>query len=120
MKEMPHSLTKSQIETLARKTHGFVGADLAFLCNEAAMSALRRHISESNNFKKPNSVDKDETSTIRELERDFAKLTVHDKENESFQGQVRIVWEDFEVSRKKIGPSALREVMMTFSYFHHS
>lgn len=30
------------IKTLAAVTHGFVGADLAFLCKEAGMSALRR------------------------------------------------------------------------------
>ena len=30
--------------SLAQETHGFVGADLQALCNEAAMSALRKRI----------------------------------------------------------------------------
>ena len=33
-----------QLTFLAEETHGFVGADLQALCNEAAMSALRKRI----------------------------------------------------------------------------
>ncbi|XP_008786500.1 calmodulin-interacting protein 111 [Phoenix dactylifera] len=44
LSEMDHSLSSTEIESLALATHGFVGADLAALCNEAAMTALRRHI----------------------------------------------------------------------------
>lgn len=39
-----HSISNVEIEALAAETHGFVGADLAALCNEAAMTSLRRHI----------------------------------------------------------------------------
>ena len=39
-----HALTEEQIAALARAAHGFVGADIAALCNEAAMAALRRHV----------------------------------------------------------------------------
>lgn len=39
-----HSLRPSDVNTLAAATHGFVGADLAALCNEAALNALRRII----------------------------------------------------------------------------
>lgn len=42
---MNHSLTNRDLQSLASNTHGFVGADLTALCNEAAMSALRRYIS---------------------------------------------------------------------------
>ncbi|KAJ8759964.1 hypothetical protein K2173_010820 [Erythroxylum novogranatense] len=38
-----HSLSDAQIQDLAMVTHGFVGADLAGLCNEAAMFCLRRY-----------------------------------------------------------------------------
>ncbi|GBG68646.1 hypothetical protein CBR_g3187 [Chara braunii] len=41
---MPHTLTDADCRYLASATHGFVGADLAVLCNEAAISALRRII----------------------------------------------------------------------------
>lgn len=45
---MNHSLTNRDLQSLASNTHGFVGADLTALCNEAAMSALRRYISMRN------------------------------------------------------------------------
>jgi SpoVK/Ycf46/Vps4 family AAA+-type ATPase len=34
----------AQVDDLAAAAHGFVGADLTALCNEAAMAALRRAI----------------------------------------------------------------------------
>lgn len=48
LSEMDHSLAELQIENLATVTHGFVGADLAALCNEAALICLRHYA----NFKK--------------------------------------------------------------------
>lgn len=48
LNEVDHSLSELQIEHLATVTHGFVGADLAALCNEAALVCLRRYV----NFKK--------------------------------------------------------------------
>lgn len=45
LKGLKHSLTEENIDDLAAAAHGFVGADLAAICNEAAMAALRRHIS---------------------------------------------------------------------------
>ncbi|XP_021863997.2 calmodulin-interacting protein 111 isoform X1 [Spinacia oleracea] len=47
--EMEHSLSLAQVQQLAVVTHGFVGADLAALSNEAAMVCLRR-FTQSNNF----------------------------------------------------------------------
>lgn len=41
--EMEHSLSDMQVQHLAMATHGFVGADLAALCNEAALICLRRY-----------------------------------------------------------------------------
>ncbi|CAM8892500.1 unnamed protein product [Rhodiola kirilowii] len=37
-----HSLTDSHVWQLATNTHGYVGADLASLCNEAALACLKR------------------------------------------------------------------------------
>lgn len=45
LNEIVHSLSIKEIQSLALGTHGFVGADLFALCNEAAMTALRRYIS---------------------------------------------------------------------------
>ncbi|XP_043695669.1 calmodulin-interacting protein 111 isoform X2 [Telopea speciosissima] len=44
LSEMDHSLLDIQIQHLASTTHGFVGADLAAFCNEAALACLRRYI----------------------------------------------------------------------------
>ncbi|KAF2291024.1 hypothetical protein GH714_018901 [Hevea brasiliensis] len=41
--QMEHSLSEMQVQNLAMATHGFVGADLASLCNEAALVCLRRY-----------------------------------------------------------------------------
>ncbi|KAL7676682.1 hypothetical protein ACOME3_002930 [Neoechinorhynchus agilis] len=38
----PHSLTDSNIETIAEQTSGFSGADMASLFQEAAMNPIRR------------------------------------------------------------------------------
>jgi len=43
--EVHHFLSNEELESIALAIHGFVGADLAALCNEAALIALRRFIS---------------------------------------------------------------------------
>ena len=47
MKALKHNLSDEQVEDLAKKAHGFVGADLASLCDEAAYTCLRRVIRDS-------------------------------------------------------------------------
>ncbi|KAK9923454.1 hypothetical protein M0R45_031873 [Rubus argutus] len=42
--EMEHCLSNVQVHQLANATHGFVGSDLAALCNEVAFSSLRRYV----------------------------------------------------------------------------
>ena len=44
LSEMQHSLLDIQVQHLATVTHGFVGADLAALCNEAALVCLRHYV----------------------------------------------------------------------------
>lgn len=44
---MPHSLTTSDIQQLADRTHGFVGADLVSLIRESCSGAIQRHHSSS-------------------------------------------------------------------------
>ncbi|XP_022757064.1 calmodulin-interacting protein 111 isoform X3 [Durio zibethinus] len=43
LSKMDHCISDMQVQQLAMATHGFVGADLAFLCNEAALVCLRRY-----------------------------------------------------------------------------
>ncbi|XP_047983509.1 calmodulin-interacting protein 111 isoform X1 [Salvia hispanica] len=44
LNETAHSLLDEDIHNLAMATHGFVGADLAALCTEAALVGLRRYV----------------------------------------------------------------------------
>lgn len=73
------------LDYLADVTHGFVGADLAALAREAAMSALRRYLPE---------IDLDKpipTEVLRKMV---------------------VTMKDFKEALKNIEPSALREVMV--------
>jgi len=70
---------------LANVTHGFVGADLAALCREAAMKALRRYLPEM------------------DLERPVPAETLE---------RMRVLQQDFKDALKEIEPSAMREVLV--------
>ena len=74
------------LETLADRTHGFVGADLEALCKEAAMRALRRILPE---------IDFEAESIPAKV---LSKLVVEMR--------------DLEEALKEIQPSALREVLV--------
>ena len=74
------------LDELAEITHGFVGADLAALCKEAAMHALRR--------------------VIPKLDFDMEKIP-----SDVFE-KLKVTREDFLEAFKNIQPSALREVMI--------
>ncbi len=77
------------LERIASITHGFVGADLAALCREAAMSALRRLMPDID-FK---------TTDIP-----YDKLAA-----------LKVEWADFEGALAEVEPSALREVATEIS-----
>lgn len=74
------------LESLADRTHGFVGADLEALCKEAAMRALRRILPE---------IDLEAESIPAKV---LSKLVVEMR--------------DLEEALKEIQPSALREVLV--------
>ncbi|MCD6483154.1 MAG: CDC48 family AAA ATPase [Candidatus Aenigmarchaeota archaeon] len=76
------------LEWIADVTHGYVGADLAALCKESAMHALRRIIPEIQKLKEGEEIPKE----ILE------KLIVKK--------------EDFEAALKVVQPSAMREVFV--------
>jgi transitional endoplasmic reticulum ATPase len=72
------------LESMAKITHGFVGADLEAVCREAAMRSLRRALPEIN------------------LEESKIPIETLNK--------IKITWEDFENALRDVQPSALREV----------
>ncbi|MDA4124664.1 MAG: CDC48 family AAA ATPase [Thaumarchaeota archaeon] len=74
------------IEKLAAVTHGFVGADLEYLCKEAAMKTLRRNLPDI------------------QLEEDRLSPETLDK--------LIVTMQDFEDALKDVMPSAMREVYL--------
>jgi len=81
-------LTKNvNLNELARKTHGFVGADISSLAKEAAMSVLRRNLDK---FK----LEDDEDIPQEALE------------------SLRVTKDDFDEAMKFVQPSAMREVLI--------
>jgi transitional endoplasmic reticulum ATPase len=74
------------LEKLAAVTHGFVGADLEYLCKEAAMKTLRR--------------------MLPELKLEEEKL------QPEFLNRLQVTMEDFENALKDVMPSAMREVYL--------
>ncbi|NXE36328.1 SPAT5 protein, partial [Ptilorrhoa leucosticta] len=81
LKKVPHSLTAEQLTQLADSAHGYVGADLAALCKEAGLYALRRALG-----KRPNLLDTE------------------------VAGSVMIAFNDFLQGMNDVRPSAMREV----------
>jgi len=81
-------LTKGvDLEKLASKTHGFVGADISSLAKEAAMNVLRRNIH---------------------------KFNLEDEEEipQSVLDELKVSGKDFEEALKNVRPSAMREVLV--------
>lgn len=74
------------LDELADRTYGFVGADIAALCKEAAMNVLRRVLT---------------------------KIDMKDRQMpQEVLDKLRVMRSDFEDSLKIIQPSALREIMI--------
>ncbi|MCW4011395.1 MAG: CDC48 family AAA ATPase [Candidatus Bathyarchaeota archaeon] len=74
------------LENIASRTHGFVGADLEALAKEAAMGALRRILPE---------INLDEESIPAEL-----------------LDKINVTMDDFENSLREVPPSTMREVLV--------
>lgn len=81
-------LTKGvKLDEIARKTHGFVGADINSLCKEAAMIVLRKNL------------DKLELDDETEISQDVLN-------------ELKISQKDFEEALRIVRPSAMREVLV--------
>ncbi|XP_075110386.1 calmodulin-interacting protein 111 isoform X2 [Nicotiana tabacum] len=139
MSEMEHALLEKDVQDLATATHGFVGADLAALCNEAALNCLREHVESKTCFGNTHS-----KPSIRAFDGRLGRNGTHylrdnkDLSSDSdFEGAsssiseacissdiprnftcmeqtdtLRITYKDFEKARMKIRPSAMREVIL--------
>ncbi|KAJ3671598.1 hypothetical protein LUZ60_007677 [Juncus effusus] len=108
MSKMDHSFSASQLNSLASETHGFVGADLAALCNEAALNALRRHINSKGERESSFNV-----SVMNSLSESLSKLAVSENvKGEDEDPDLVVRFDDFERAKLKIRPSAMREVML--------
>jgi len=80
------------LEGIAARTHGFVGADLEALAKEAAMGALRRILPEIN------------------LEEESIPAELLDK--------INVTMDDFEESLREVPPSTMREVLVESPNIH--
>ncbi|XP_008228492.1 PREDICTED: calmodulin-interacting protein 111-like [Prunus mume] len=112
--DMEHSLSEEQVQDLANATHGFVGADLAALCDVASFNFLRRNVK----FKYP----KDTTHVSRDYSDSTCSSVSHSKgtnaNGDNFLNGIeeecvfKVSFEDFEKARMRVGPSAMREVKL--------
>lgn len=84
VRNMPVS-EEVNLDSLADRTHGFVGADINALCKEAAMKALRRYLPD---------------------------LGTEDEIPQEIVEKMTVTGEDFEEALKGIEPSAMREVLI--------
>ncbi|KAJ4795297.1 cell division cycle 48 [Rhynchospora pubera] len=102
---MDNSLSQTELQMLASETHGFVGADLAALGNEAALNALRRHIKLKG---------RKTAEAIVALSESLSKLTVSSEDVTGMieEEDLMVTIEDFEKAKLKVCPSAMREVML--------
>jgi len=83
---------KVDLQVFAKKTHGFVGADLQALCREAAMKALRRYL---------------------------PKINLEDEEiPQDVLDQLEVHNGDFVEALREIFPSAVREVFIEIPNVH--
>ncbi len=80
------------LENIASRTHGFVGADLEALAKEAAMGALRRILPE---------INLDEQSIPADL-----------------LDKINVTMDDFENSLREVPPSTMREVLVESPNIH--
>ncbi|CAD6204730.1 unnamed protein product [Miscanthus lutarioriparius] len=132
--EVHHFLSNEELESIALAIHGFVGADLAALCNEAALIALRRFISLGENSslqlgQPDSSVDKCIRDTghpgYQESSLSLSTMSLDDCPSENRNNtkisksydekdeKILLVNNgDFQKAQMKIRPSAMREVML--------
>lgn len=145
---MQHSLSEKDIQQLAMVTHGFVGADLAALCREAALVRLRKYVSaascddsdyklstvafdtvchtskQTHDLCLPGDTDAPNVTgdSVSHLEGALPS-TSESRGTSEFTNeggvQLRVTCEDFEKARVRVRPSAMREVRLHLLVVEH-
>jgi AAA family ATPase len=87
-----HCLSTDEISEISSKTHGYVGADLAAVCREAGIHAIRRTIA---------SVDNQDTM--------LSSLQIDELSQDP---SLCISKQDMELALLKVKPSAMREITL--------
>jgi len=107
-----HCLTDQQVHQLAATTHGFVGADLAALVNEAALSALRRHIQQQQQQQlETQQISVQQGQQQQQADTPATATEQGQQQQQQQQGlQLCVTWDDIAAARLLVKPSALREV----------
>ncbi|PQM38739.1 calmodulin-interacting protein 111 isoform X2 [Prunus yedoensis var. nudiflora] len=108
---MKHSLSDEQVQHLAIATHGFVGADLAALCNEAGFNCLKRSVKYkySHDYLHQTSISHEDISVHVKGTNANGDNFLNGIEEECV---LKVAFEDFEKARMRVGPSAMREVKL--------
>jgi SpoVK/Ycf46/Vps4 family AAA+-type ATPase len=102
-----HDVSPRDAASLMRSAHGFVGADIASLCANAAMEALRRIV---------RARDRDAGEPRRAVSADEVAARMEKTLRLDFSGIRRdaVTYGDFVAARRRVKPSALREVAVEF------
>ncbi|KAJ3360195.1 spermatogenesis associated protein 5 [Kappamyces sp. JEL0680] len=92
-RRLKHNLTASELEAIAAKTHGYVGADLALVCQEAGLLAIQR---------------------LRKLHVDIDddRLSADDRKRRCAYPGFIIESQDVETGLGHVRPSVVREIML--------
>ena len=90
LRRTPHSLSEEELQSIAARTHGFVGADLASLIHTAGLTAIKRAFSLITASNIPSTSSSSPTST----------------------SHLKLLSSDFETSLLSTRPSAMREVYL--------
>ncbi|KAK8958335.1 Calmodulin-interacting protein 111 [Platanthera guangdongensis] len=138
LNQMDHSLSSTYMESLAFDAHGFVGADLATLCKEGALSTFHRYVrfesSERLSKGSPSKNSSGDNVDLKSLSSLLSELTMspssvspktiacfpesnskyhsYDSCGANQKVLLKVTAEDFEVAKKKVRPSAMCEVML--------
>jgi transitional endoplasmic reticulum ATPase len=91
-RNMPIEEQDEVLKIYSKGTHGYVGADIAALCRESAMSALRRY--------------------LPDMDLEVDEIPVEDLD------KIIIKKSDFEIAKKEIIPSGIREVFVEVPDVH--
>jgi AAA family ATPase len=107
----PHELAPSDIANVAARLHGYVGADIASLCREAALCAWRRQCASA-----PQSAAPPTDAAEAGLSQAFAALKLEGSDSTTLlQAPVpapapNLTLADITAGARRVQPSALREV----------